>query len=75
MSIETERLVHEFQNELTPYCCSRAMVVRPESAASVIQPGAATVAVGGPAQYIAQPSPRQGDVMPSEIDDSEGIWA
>ncbi|KIH54311.1 hypothetical protein ANCDUO_15544 [Ancylostoma duodenale] len=55
----------------------RAMVVRPESAASVIQPGAATVAVGGPAPFISQPSPRQGDVMTmsAELDDSEGIWA
>ncbi|WKY05970.1 hypothetical protein Q1695_006292 [Nippostrongylus brasiliensis] len=56
----------------------RAMVVRPESAASVVQPGAATVAVGGPSQYISQPSSRQGEVvggMTAELDDAEGIWA
>ncbi|KAK5965522.1 Viral A-type inclusion protein repeat-containing domain protein [Trichostrongylus colubriformis] len=55
----------------------RAMVVRPDSAASVVQPGAATVAVGGPTPFITQPSPRQGDVMnmSGELDDAEGIWA
>ncbi|XGW29261.1 hypothetical protein V3C99_008796, partial [Haemonchus contortus] len=55
----------------------RAMVVRPDSAASVVQPGAATVAVGGPTPFISQPSPRQGDVMAmsGELDDAEGIWA
>ncbi|KAK6747534.1 hypothetical protein RB195_000623 [Necator americanus] len=55
----------------------RAMVIRPESAASIIQPGAATVSVGGPLPFLSQPSPRQGDIMTmsGEIDDSEGIWA
>uniref|UniRef100_A0A183GLZ4 HOOK domain-containing protein n=1 Tax=Heligmosomoides polygyrus TaxID=6339 RepID=A0A183GLZ4_HELPZ len=39
----------------------RAMVVRPESTASMVQPGGATVAVGGPTPFISQPSSRQGN--------------
>uniref|UniRef100_A0A1I7XDR5 ELKS/RAB6-interacting/CAST family member 2 n=1 Tax=Heterorhabditis bacteriophora TaxID=37862 RepID=A0A1I7XDR5_HETBA len=54
----------------------RAMVVRPESAASVVQAGAA-VGMGAPIPHVVQPSPRQGDIMTAsaELDDAEGIWA